>query len=453
MPWFDQAPWLVALAPFFGLFLSAFAKRTDPFIAGDRVYRHDAPARLSHWTHGIGTAVCLASGIVLGLRFTPAFVEDGPAAILWQNVHFAAAIVFLFGTFYYLGNTIISKWRLREHLPTKNVVAYTVRHYGLLVGIKKFTMPPEDKYFESEKAAYVMAVVTAALLVVTGLVKALAHVVLTLPDGLMNVMFWVHDIAAALMLLFLAAHVFFAVIAPFSWKTFPSMLIGWMPRGEAEKEHAGWMERLEREQSERGMDESALGAGERAAVVERRTRETDIRVRLDLDGSSTSRIDTGLKFFDHMLDQIVHHAGISLDLQVRGDLQVDEHHTIEDTAIALGEAIRRALGSKLGIGRYGFCLPMDECRAAVLLDFGGRIELIWNARFSREYVGDVPTEMFRHFFKSLAESARCNLYVEAEGENEHHKIEAIFKAFARALRTAIARDNFHFELPSSKGTL
>ena len=238
MPWFDQAPWLVALAPFFGLFLSAFAKRTDPFIAGDRVYRHDAPARLSHWTHGIGTAVCLASGIVLGLRFTPAFVEDGPAAILWQNVHFAAAIVFLFGTFYYLGNTIISKWRLREHLPTKNVVAYPVRHYGLLVGIKKFTMPPEDKYFESEKAAYAMAVVTAALLVVTGLVKALAHVVLTLPDGLMNVMFWVHDITAALM------------------------------RGEAEKEHAGWMERLEREQPERGMDESALGAGERAAAQE-----------------------------------------------------------------------------------------------------------------------------------------------------------------------------------------
>ena len=186
------------------------------------MYRHDAPARLSHWTHGIGTAVCLASGIVLGLRFTPAFVEDGPAAILWQNVHFAAAIVFLFGTFYYLGNTIISKWRLREHLPTKNVVAYTVRHYGLLVGIKKFTMPPEDKYFESEKAAYVMAVVTAALLVVTGLVKALAHVVLTLPDGLMNVMFWVHDIAAALMLLFLAAHVFFAVIAPFSWNSIVS---------------------------------------------------------------------------------------------------------------------------------------------------------------------------------------------------------------------------------------
>ena len=196
-----------------------------------------------------------------------------------------------------------------------------------------------------------------------------------------------------------------------------------------------------------------LFAGERKAEVRRTTKETDIDVALNLDGNGTCDISTGLGFFDHMLDQIVHHAGISLDLQVRGDLQVDEHHTIEDTAIALGEAIRRALGSKLGIGRYGFCLPMDECRAAVLLDFGGRIELIWNARFSREYVGDVPTEMFRHFFKSLAESARCNLYVEAEGENEHHKIEAIFKAFARALRTAIARDNFHFELPSSKGTL
>ena len=265
MPWFDQAPWLVALAPFFGLFLSAFAKRTDPFIAGDRVYRHDAPARLSHWTHGIGTAVCLASGIVLGLRFTPAFVEDGPAAILWQNVHFAAAIVFLFGTFYYLGNTIISKWRLREHLPTKNVVAYTVRHYGLLVGIKKFTMPPEDKYFESEKAAYVMAVVTAVLLVVSGLFKAAAHVFLALPDGLMDVMFWIHDIAAALMLVFLAAHVFFAVIAPFSWKTFPSMFTGWMPLSEAEKEHRGWLERLQREHREHDGRTAGEGAREGTA--------------------------------------------------------------------------------------------------------------------------------------------------------------------------------------------
>lgn len=244
MPWFDQAPWLVALAPFFGLFLSAFAKRTDPFIDKERIFRHDAPARLSHWTHATGTTVCLISGIVLGLRFTPAFVTDGPAAVWWQNAHFVAAVIFLFGTFFYLGNTIISKWRFREHLPTKNAISYTVRHYSLLVGLKKFTMPPEEKYFESEKVAYVMAIVTAFLLIVSGLFKAAAHVFLALPAGLMNVMFWIHDIAAALMLLFLLAHVFFAVIAPFSWKTFPSMFTGWMPLNEAKKEHRGWLEQL-----------------------------------------------------------------------------------------------------------------------------------------------------------------------------------------------------------------
>ena len=244
MPWFDQAPWLVALAPFLGLFLSAFSKRTDPYVSNARVFRHDVPARVSHWTHGIGTAVCLVSGIVLGLRFTPAFVDDGPAAVLWQNVHFVAAVLFLFGTFYYLGNTVVSQWRLREHLPTKHVVSYTIRHYSLLVGIKRFTMPPEEKYFESERAAYVMAVVIALLLVVSGLFKAAAHVFLGLPGGLMNIMFWIHDIAAVLMLVFLAAHVFFAVIAPFSWKTFPSMLTGWMPLSEVEKEHRGWLAQL-----------------------------------------------------------------------------------------------------------------------------------------------------------------------------------------------------------------
>ena len=183
------------------------------------------------------------------------------------------------------------------------------------------------------------------------------------------------------------------------------------------------------------------------------TRETDIRIVLDLDGQGPSRIDTGLKFFDHMLEQIVHHAGVSLVAEVRGDLEVDEHHTIEDTAIALGEAVYRALGSKLGIERYGFCLPMDECRAAVLLDFGGRIDFRWDVLFRREYVGDVPTEMFRHFFKSFADAARCNLRIEAEGENEHHKIEGVFKAFARAVRMAVARNGFRFELPSSKGML
>lgn len=247
MPWFDTFPWLVAFAPFFGLFCSAFAKRKDPEIVGDRVYRHDPPARVSHWTHALGTSVCLVSGIIMGLRFTPAFVDDGPNAVLWMNVHFVACVLFLFGTFFYVGNTVVSRYRLREHLPTKNAITYTIRHYGLLIGIKKFTMPPEDKYFESEKVAYVYAVLVSVLLVASGLLKAFAHVFLTLPDAFMNVMTWTHDLAAAAMLLFLLAHVFFAVIAPFSWKTFPSMFFGWVPKEEADKEHAGWVARLERE--------------------------------------------------------------------------------------------------------------------------------------------------------------------------------------------------------------
>ena len=196
-----------------------------------------------------------------------------------------------------------------------------------------------------------------------------------------------------------------------------------------------------------------LRAGARTAEIHRKTRETDIRVAIDLDGSGESHVDTGLKFFDHMLEQIVHHAGVSLVVEAKGDLEVDEHHTIEDTAIVLGEAVFRALGSKLGIERYGYCLPMDECKAIVLLDFAGRIDFQWNVEFHRERVGDVPTEMFRHFFKSFAEAAHCNLHIAANGENEHHKIEGIFKAFSRALRMAIARNSFKFELPSSKGVL
>lgn len=247
MPWFDQFPWIIALAPFGGLLLSAVVRRRNPAVAGNRVYRHDPPARVSHWTHALGVAFCLISGIVLGLRFTPAFVADGPAAIIWMNVHFVAAVSFLFGTFFYVGNTVVSRYRFKEHLPTRRAVTYTVRHYGRLIGIKSLTMPPEDKYFESEKVAYVMALACSFLLVVSGLVKVLAHVVLTLPDTFMNVLTWTHDIAAVLMLLFFVAHVFFAAIAPFSWKTFPSMLVGWMPLEEAEKDHAGWLERLKHE--------------------------------------------------------------------------------------------------------------------------------------------------------------------------------------------------------------
>lgn len=195
--------------------------------------------------------------------------------------------------------------------------------------------------------------------------------------------------------------------------------------------------------------------GERQVDLRRQTRETQIRVRLDLDGRGdfNDRISTGLHFLDHMLSQIAHHGGVSLSVEARGDLEVDEHHTMEDVAITLGEAIDRALGSKAGIARYGFALPMDDCRALVLLDFGGRIDFEWEAEFRRERVGDVPTEMFRHFFHSLCCAARCNLHVAARGENEHHKAEAIFKAFARALRMAVRREGFGYDIPSSKGVL
>lgn len=259
--------------------------------------------------------------------------------------------------------------------------------------------------------------------------------------------------------------------------------------------------------------------GERRAVVTRETRETQITVRIDLDGrgfgndvaasaglagnsantplaatrqdggtvfpendttkgypgrvrettakandgntprpagtgsTSGDGISTGLRFLDHMLAQIAHHGGVSLAVEARGDLDIDEHHTMEDVAIVLGEAIDRALGPKAGIGRYGFALPMDDCRALVLLDFGGRIDFEWDAEFRRERVGDVPTEMFRHFFQSLCCAARCNLQISARGENDHHKAEAIFKAFARALRMAVARNGFGYDIPSSKGVL
>jgi imidazoleglycerol-phosphate dehydratase/histidinol-phosphatase len=192
---------------------------------------------------------------------------------------------------------------------------------------------------------------------------------------------------------------------------------------------------------------------ERTAIVERSTKETGIQIKLNLDGSGVCDISTGLHFFDHMLNQIGRHAGIDLTIKVKGDLEVDEHHTIEDTALALGEAIRKAVGSKLGMERYGFCLPMDDCLALAAIDFGGRPWLIWNTEFKREKIGDMPTEMFMHFFKSFSDTALCNLNIKAEGTNEHHKIEAIFKAFAKAIKMAIKRNVFNFELPSTKGVL
>ncbi len=193
--------------------------------------------------------------------------------------------------------------------------------------------------------------------------------------------------------------------------------------------------------------------GERVVEISRKTSETDIKLILDLDGVSDSNVNTGIGFFDHMLNQIVQHGGISLKLDAKGDLGVDEHHTVEDVAIVLGEAFNRALTSKMGIARYGFVLPMDECRAEVILDFGGRSDLVWSCDFKRERIGDMPTEMFRHFFKSFASSARCSLHISSEGENEHHKIEGVFKAFARAIKASVKRDINQYKLPSSKGVL
>ena len=196
-----------------------------------------------------------------------------------------------------------------------------------------------------------------------------------------------------------------------------------------------------------------LKLAQRSAEVRRTTHETDILVRLNLDGRGQYDNQTGLGFFDHMLDQLARHSGADLEVKVKGDLHIDEHHTIEDTALALGQAFAQALGDKRGIERYGFCLPMDDCLAQAAIDFGGRPWLVWEAEFKREKIGDMPTEMFFHFFKSFSDAARCNLNIKAEGQNEHHKIEAIFKAVARAIGMAKRRDAEQAGLPSTKGVL
>jgi imidazoleglycerol-phosphate dehydratase / histidinol-phosphatase len=196
-----------------------------------------------------------------------------------------------------------------------------------------------------------------------------------------------------------------------------------------------------------------LSLPSRAVTHQRYTNETKLKLKLDLDGTGTAVINTGLAFFDHMLDQLARHGGFDLELSCKGDLQVDEHHTIEDTAIALGETFYKALGDKRGIERYGFLLPMDDCLAQVALDFGGRSWLVWKAEFKREKIGDMPTEMFMHFFKSFSDAARCNLNIEVTGSNEHHKIESIFKAFAKALKMAVKKQPGNNQLPSTKGIL
>ncbi|MGY4536871.1 imidazoleglycerol-phosphate dehydratase/histidinol-phosphatase [Mucilaginibacter sp. UYNi724] len=196
-----------------------------------------------------------------------------------------------------------------------------------------------------------------------------------------------------------------------------------------------------------------LKLGQRVFEHSRVTKETDIRIKINLDGTGEAKISTGLHFFDHMLDQIARHGSIDLEVTAKGDLHIDEHHTIEDTGIALGEIFATALGNKMGIERYGFCLPMDDCLAQAAIDFGGRNWIVWDAVFNREKVGDVPTEMFYHFFKSFSDASKCNLNIKAEGQNEHHKIEAIFKAFAKAIKMAVKRDVNKMVLPSTKGLL
>ena len=192
---------------------------------------------------------------------------------------------------------------------------------------------------------------------------------------------------------------------------------------------------------------------DRKATSIRNTSETGISAGINLDGTGAAEINTGLSFFDHMLDQIAKHGSLDVDIEVKGDLEVDEHHTIEDTAIALGDLFHKALAKKAGITRYGYAVPMDDCQAQVLLDFGGRPWLVWDVKFDREMIGDVPTEMWYHFFKSFCDHAKCNLNISAKGDNEHHKIEAIFKAFAKAIKMAKSRNENDFSIPSTKGTL
>ncbi|MDI6901569.1 MAG: cytochrome b/b6 domain-containing protein [Anaerosomatales bacterium] len=241
---FDSATWLIWLAPFAGVLAAGLTRRRDPVIEGDKVLRHDLAARIEHWTHGIGTAMLLASGIVLGLFFTPALVGSGEPVWTWMNVHFAFVALFLFGTFYYAANTLLAMKRFKEHLPTKDALDYTRRHYGLLLGFKNLTFPPERKYFESEKMAYLLALGATVLIILTGFVKVAAHS-FDLPAWLVGIATPLHDIATVAMLAFFLAHIFFGAILPMSWPVLKSMFTGYVSLEHAEKEHAGWIAEIE----------------------------------------------------------------------------------------------------------------------------------------------------------------------------------------------------------------
>jgi formate dehydrogenase subunit gamma len=239
---------LVILMPFLGLLAAGLSKRTDPVIRGDRILRHDGPARLAHWSHALGTLMLLVSGIILGTRFSPSFVTTSEMSALWFNVHFVFALLFLFGTFYWLGNTLISRYRFREHLPHRHALSSILNHYGSLLRIKGCKMPEEEKYFESERVAFIMALLAAGLVGLSGLVKVAARLV-SLPEALMNATTWVHDVAAALMLLFFLAHIFFGALLPMAWKAFPSMITGYIGLKDAEEEYSAWVKELKTEES------------------------------------------------------------------------------------------------------------------------------------------------------------------------------------------------------------
>jgi formate dehydrogenase subunit gamma len=243
--WFDSATWLVWLAPLLGVLAAGLSKRRDPVIDGQRVLRHDMPARITHWAHGIGTMFLLVSGIALGLFFTPTLADRAQGVWAWMNVHFVFVVLFLFGTFYYGANTLLAPRRFREHLPTRNAIDYTKRHYGLLLGFKRFTFPPEAKYFESEKMAYILALGATSLVILTGLLKVAAHAT-DMPAWIMGVATPVHDIATVAMLAFFLAHIFFAAILPMSWPVLASMFTGYVSLEHAEHEHAGWLAELKK---------------------------------------------------------------------------------------------------------------------------------------------------------------------------------------------------------------
>lgn len=237
---FNSGAWAIVLAPFVGVFAASMTKRVDPHVDGDKVLRHDGAAILEHWTHGLGTAALLATGISLGFLFVPRLIIGFKTAALVMNLHFAAVILFLFGTFYWATNTVLAPRRFKEHLPTKNAIAYTVRHYGLLLGFKKYTMPAEEKYFESERMAFILAVLATGLVVITGFVKVAAHV-WNLPGAIVGAATFTHDVSTILMLAFFLAHIFFAAVLPMSWPVLRSMFTGTVSLEHAKAEHAGWL--------------------------------------------------------------------------------------------------------------------------------------------------------------------------------------------------------------------